>query len=345
MTETAKPFLDALNGKAHKYPPVWLMRQAGRYLPEYREVRAEAGSFLNLCYNPEKATEVTLQPIRRYGFDAAILFSDILVVPDALGQKVEFVEGEGPKLEPVRNAAEAAKLSENWMHQRLEPVYEAVGRIRGALPHDVALIGFAGAPWTVATYMVEGGSSKDFAHTKKFAYSDPDGFQDMINLVADSTADYLATQVESGAETVQIFDSWAGVLPDDQFRRWIIEPTKRLVARFRAQHPDIPVIGFPRGAGLMYPEYIETTGVTAVGLDTTMPLEWARDNLQTRCPVQGNLDPQILLTGGATLDAAVDRIVETLGQGAFVFNLGHGIVKETPPENVERLMNRLRGRT
>ena len=344
MAETKK-LLRALAGETLDTPPIWMMRQAGRYLPEYRATRAQAGDFLSLCYNSELAAEVTLQPIRRYGFDAAILFSDILVVPDALGQKVEFVEGEGPKLEPVRNGAEAAKLSGNWMHQRLEPVYEAVGRIRGALPHDVALIGFAGAPWTVATYMVEGGSSKDFAHIKSFAYGDPEGFQEMINLVADNTADYLAAQVESGAETVQIFDSWAGVLPDDQFRRWIIEPTKRLVARFRASHPDVPVIGFPRGAGLMYPEYIEATGVTAVGLDTTMPLAWARDNLQTRCPVQGNLDPQILLAGGDALDAAVDRIVETLGEGAFVFNLGHGIVKETPPENVERLMNRLRGRT
>lgn len=344
MTKTEKPFLAALKGQTQTRPPVWLMRQAGRYLPEYMKVRSSVSGFLELCYTPELACEVTLQPIRRYGFDAAIMFSDILVLPDALGQEVSFVQGEGPKLEPVRSVTELQKLSTNWIHQRLEPVYEAITLMKQGLPDQTALIGFAGAPWTVATYMVEGGSSKDFALTKGWAFQDPDGFQGVIDLLVEGTADYLSMQVEQGVEAVQLFDSWAGVLPEDAFDRWVIEPTKRIVEKFKAKHPDVPFIGFPRGAGIQYPRYVELTGVDAVGLDTTVPTKWAAENLQTKLPVQGNLDPQVLLAGGEQLDLAVHRIIENLGNGPFIFNLGHGIIKETPVEHVERLMDLVRGR-
>ena len=344
MSVINKPFLDALTGKVQSRPPIWLMRQAGRYLPEYREIRANAGGFLNLCYNPKLACEVTMQPIRRYGFDAAILFSDILVVPDALGQKVEFLEGEGPKLEALQSPSDIAKLSDQWLHSRLEPVYETLSLIKASLPSETALIGFAGAPWTIATYMIEGGSSKDFAKTKLWSFKDPDSFEELLNLIADSTADYLIAQVEAGAEAVQIFDSWASVLPEAYFDRWIIAANKRLIHKFKMKCPNTPVIGFPRGAGLKYIDYIDETGVDAVGLDTTLPLGWARDNLQNKVCVQGNLDPQLLLAGGTAMDEAVDYILETLKDGPFIFNLGHGIIKETPPEHVSRLMDRVRGR-
>lgn len=344
MTDIEKPFLAALQGKKHSHPPIWLMRQAGRYLEEYRAIRAKVGGFLELCYTPELAIEVTMQPIRRFGFDAAILFSDILVLPDALGQEVTFVEGEGPKLEPVRSMADIQKLSTNWVFQRLEPVYETVAGLSQNLPKNTALIGFAGAPWTVATYMVEGGSSRDFAQVKGFAFEKPDEFQVLIDLIVEGTAEYLCSQIENGAEAIQIFDSWAGVLPEDAFDRWVIAPTKSLVAKVRAKHPATPIIGFPRGAGLNYVDYVRETAVTAVGLDTTVPTKWAADTLQTRLPVQGNLDPQILLAGGDILDSSVKRILENLSGGPFIFNLGHGIIKETPVEHVERLMDLVRGR-
>lgn len=344
MTDQTKPFLAALQGKTHKHPPIWLMRQAGRYLEEYRAIRADVSGFLELCYTPELAIEVTMQPIRRFGFDAAILFSDILVLPDALGQNVTFVQGEGPKLEPVRSMADIQKLSANWIFQRLEPVYETVSGLSETLPKNTALIGFAGAPWTVATYMVEGGSSKDFATVKGWAFEKPDEFQVLIDLIVEGTAEYLSSQIENGAEAIQIFDSWAGVLPEDAFDRWVIAPTKKLISLIRAKHPETPIIGFPRGAGLHYPDYVRETGVTAVGLDTTMPTKWAADNLQNHLPVQGNLDPQVLLAGGKTLDDSVHRILENLSNGPFIFNLGHGIIKETPVSHVERLMDLVRGR-
>lgn len=344
MTDSNKPFLAALQGETHNHPPIWLMRQAGRYLEEYRAIRSKVSGFLELCYTPELAIEVTMQPLRRFGFDAAILFSDILVLPDALGQEVTFVQGEGPKLEPVRSLADIQKLSTNWIYQRLEPVYETVAGLSQTLPKNTALIGFAGAPWTVATYMVEGGSSKDFATVKGFAFEKPEEFQVLIDLIVEGTAEYLSSQIENGAEAIQIFDSWAGVLPEDAFDRWVIAPTKRLIALVREKHPDTPIIGFPKGAGLRYPDYVRETGVTAVGLDTTMPTKWAADNLQTKLPVQGNLDPQVLLAGGQILDDSVNRILENLSNGPFVFNLGHGIIKETPVEHVERLMDLVRGR-
>lgn len=325
------------------HPPIWLMRQAGRYLPEYRKVRAEAGSFLDLCYNPKLAVEVTLQPIRRFGFDAAILFSDILVVPHGLGQDVWFVENEGPKLAPIRDVAGLKALRLSGMSARLAPVYQAVSDLAAALPREVTLIGFSGAPWTVATYMVEGGSSRDFARIKGWGFADPAGFGSLMDLLTEAIAQHLCAQIEAGAQVVQLFDSWAGVLPDTAFRRWIIEPTRKVVALVRKRYPDIPIIGFPRGAGLYYPEYAAETGVTAVSLDTTVPTGWAADSLQGMLPVQGNLDPMLLLQGGQAMVDGVAHVLKDLGSGPFVFNLGHGIIKETPPEHVEHLVRLVRG--
>ncbi len=337
-----KKLLRALQGETMASPPIWLMRQAGRYLPEYREVRAKAGSFLDLCYTPKFATEVTLQPIRRYGFDAAILFSDILVVPHGLGQDVWFVENEGPKLSPIRTVDGLAALDPERMIERLAPVYLTVESVATSLPKETALIGFAGAPWTVACYMVEGAGSRDFATVKTFAYRDPEGFAALIEILVEATAKHLCEQIRAGADVVQIFDSWAGVLPDGAFRRWVVEPTKALVSRIRETFPDTPIIGFPRGAGILYTEYAARTGVTAVSLDTTVPAVWAAEQLQSRMPVQGNLDPSVLLAGGICLDDGIGEILETLGSRPFVFNLGHGIIKETPPEHVAALVSRVR---
>ncbi|HZH28650.1 MAG TPA: uroporphyrinogen decarboxylase [Azospirillaceae bacterium] len=338
----SKPFLRALAGETVGPVPFWLMRQAGRYLPEYREVRARAGGFLDLCYTPDLAAEVTLQPLRRYGMDAAIIFSDILVVPHGLGQKVWFAEGEGPRLEPVRDAAGLGRLSRADLPGRLAPVYEAVRRVKAQLPDGTALIGFAGAPWTVACYMVEGAGSKEYRDVKGWAYGDPDGFQALIDLLVDATVDHLSLQVEAGAEALQLFDSWAGVLPETAFRRWVVRPTAKIAAALRARHPDVPLIGFPRAAGHHYETYADEAGVTALGLDTTVPVEWAAQRLQTRLPVQGNLDPVMLAVGGAAMEAEVVRILEALGRGPFVFNLGHGILQHTPPQNVAHLARILR---
>lgn len=318
------------------------MRQAGRYLPEYRDIRQRAGDFLTLCYNPQLAAEVTLQPIRRFGMDGAILFSDILVIPDALGAEVSFREGDGPRVSLVRDASDIAQLSIGGLHRHLAPVYETVERVAAALPKDVALIGFAGAPWTVATYMVEGRSSKDFMYSKLWALTDPDGFQPLIDLLVEATADYLIEQVKHGAELVQIFDSWAGALPESGFERWCIAPTREIVARLKACCPDIPIIGFPRGAGAMLGHYAEATGVDAVSLDSSMPPRWAANELQPRLAVQGNLDPILLLGGGSAMVAEIHAILAALGGGPFVFNLGHGVVPKTPPENVSLLVETVR---
>ncbi len=338
----AKPFLQSLKGNAAIPPPCWLMRQAGRYLPEYRSVRAQANGFLDLCYSPEKATEVTLQPLRRYGFDAAILFSDILVVPDALGQAVRFQEGEGPKLSPIRNAAQLDALTLDGFQDRLRPVFETVSRLKTAIPTATALIGFAGAPWTVATYMVEGSGSKDFLETKAMAYGRPALFQRLIDLLVSATGDYLIAQIDHGAEAIQLFDSWAGTLPEDEFAKWVIAPTRRLVERIKTERPGIPVIGFPRGAGALYQAFVEQTGVDAVSLDTGIPLGWAVEVLQPKVTLQGNLDPVMVVTGGPALDAAVDRILSICAKGPFIFNLGHGILQTTPPDHVARLVERVR---
>ncbi len=336
-----KPFLHALKGDTADRPPFWLMRQAGRYLPEYRKVRARAGSFLDLCYTPKLAAEVTLQPLRRYGMDAAILFSDILVVPHALGQELAYVEGEGPKLAPIRTSADLKRLTTGRLHEVLGPVYETVRLVRAELPEEAALIGFAGAPWTVATYMVEGGGSKDFGHVKRFAYGDPGGFGELIRLLVEATTDYLSRQIEAGAEAIQLFDTWAGALPEDAFRRWVMEPTRAIVEAVRKKHPGIPVIGFPRGAGSLYEAYAETAGVDALGLDTAVTLDEAQ-RLQKRVTVQGNLDPALLLVGGEALERAVHDRLAALGAGPYVFNLGHGVMQATPPEHVGALAEMIR---
>jgi uroporphyrinogen decarboxylase len=334
--------LRSLAGEIAARPPLWLMRQAGRYLPEYRAVRAQVANFLDLCYPPDLAVEVTLQPIRRYALDAAIIFSDILVVPDALGQPVAFREGEGPVLEPIRSAADVARLRPEGIHDRLAPVYETVRRLSRALPSEVALIGFAGAPWTVATYMVEGGTSRGFHKIRLWAYRDPNGFAKLIDCLVEATIAYLSAQVAAGVEIVQLFDSWAGVLPEPGFRRWVVEPTRRIVDALHRQYPALPIIGFPRGAGLLYPSYFAASGVTAVGLDTTVPLGVARDLIQKFGPVQGNLDPLLVVAGGEAMAAATREIVAELAKGPFIFNLGHGIVPETPPEHVEQLVALIR---
>jgi uroporphyrinogen decarboxylase len=336
-----KKLLRVLAGESASPPPVWLMRQAGRYLPEYRATRAKAKTFLDLCFTPELACEVTLQPIRRYGFDAAILFSDILVIPYALGQRVWFVEGEGPKLEPIRTAVGLARLDRTRVLGALSCVFETVRRLRRELPAETALIGFAGGPWTVATYMVEGTSGHDFAAAKEFAYRDEAAFARLSDLIVEATVDYLAAQADAGAEALQLFDSWAGVLSEPAFRRWVIAPTRAIVEALRRHCPDVPIIGFPRGAGMLYADYVRETGVDAVSLDTAVPMSLAAA-LQERGAVQGNLDPRLLVLGGAAMRREAEAILRDLGAGPFVFNLGHGIVPETPPENVAELVRLVR---
>ncbi|HZK90386.1 MAG TPA: uroporphyrinogen decarboxylase [Stellaceae bacterium] len=328
----AKPLLRTLAGETLEQPPWWLMRQAGRYLPEYRELRAKAGDFIALCLTPELAAEATLQPVRRFGMDAAILFSDILLVPRALGQRLSF-ENNGPKLEPVSDITQLTATDLDM----LAPVGEAARRVRAELPEATALIGFAGAPWTVATYMVEGGSSRDFNRVKNWAYRDPPGFAALIERITAATLDFLVLQIEAGAHAVQLFDSWAGALSAGGFERWVIGPTKYLVAALKARFPQVPVIGFPRGAGLLYQRYVEETGIAAVGLDTAVPLGFAREKLQPNLAVQGNLDPVLLVVGGAEMRRAVREMRTALGGGPYVFNLGHGILPETPPEHVAEL--------
>lgn len=338
----AKPFLRSLAGEVAARPPFWLMRQAGRYLPEYRELRRSAGSFLELCFTPRRAAEATMQPIRRFGMDAAILFSDILTVPYALGRAVDFREGEGPVLEPLRARGEAEALSCDDVVGRLAPVYETIERVVTVLPPETALIGFAGGPWTVATYMVEGGTSRDFAAVKRFAYGDPDGFSVLIDRLTEATIAHLSAQIGGGVDAVQLFESWAGILDAASFRRFVIAPTQRIVATLKKHHPGVPVIGFPRGAGLMYRAYITETGVSAIGLDSTVPCSVAQRTLQTLVPVQGNLDPILLLIGGAPMERAIGEIVAALAGGPFVFNLGHGVLPDTPVANVARLAEILR---
>jgi uroporphyrinogen decarboxylase len=329
---SAKPLLRALSGERLGRPPWWLMRQAGRYLPEYRALRAKAGDFITLCLTPEFAAEATLQPIRRFGMDGAILFSDILLIPRALGQRLSY-ENDGPKLEPVSELA----VLKNLNLEMLAPVGEAASRVRASLPEEKALIGFAGAPWTVATYMVEGGTSRDFHRVKAWSYRDPEGFAALIDRITEATTDFLALQIEAGVEAVQLFDSWASALSPHGFARWVIAPTRAIVAKLKARFPTTPIIGFPRGAGLLYARYAAETGVDAVGLDTGVPLAFARDKLQPRFAVQGNLDPILLLVGGAELHRTVREMRAALSGGPYVFNLGHGILPGTPPEHVAEL--------
>jgi uroporphyrinogen decarboxylase len=330
--------LGALAGKASAPPPIWLMRQAGRYLPEYRAVRERAGGFLDLCYTPALAAEVTLQPIRRFRLDAAIVFSDILVVPDALGQRVAFLEGEGPRLDPIRSAADLARLDAGQTSTKFALVYETVARVRQDLPPEVALIGFCGAPWTVATYMVGGAGTPDQADARAWAYRDRAGFQRLIDLLTDASIAYLDGQVRAGADTVQIFDSWAGSLPEDEFERWVVAPTGRIVTELRARHPSVPIIGFPRGAGANAGRYVEATGVQGLGCDTSVPLVEMRALASRGVAVQGNLDPLLLVAGGTALEARVRDILSAMQGAPFIFNLGHGIVPQTPPEHVACLV-------
>jgi len=336
-----RKLLRELNGKAVFPPPVWMMRQAGRYLPEYRETRKKAGSFLDLCYNPEFAVEVTLQPIRRFGFDASILFSDILVVPHALGRDLRFEEGAGPLMTPIE-AKDIDALDASRFHEHLQPVYETVGRLRRELPQETALIGFCGAPWTVATYMIAGRGTPDQAAARLFGYRHPDAFSRLLDTIAAVSAEYLIRQIDEGADAVQIFDSWAGVLDEESFERWCIRPVAKIVNRVRKKHPNVPIIGFPRGAGGLYGDYRRATGVTALGLDWTVALDQARQ-LQAEGPVQGNLDPVRLVAGGKALSDGVEAILSGLGNGPLIFNLGHGITPETPIENVEAMIRQVRG--
>ena len=338
----APPLLRVLRGERLDPAPLWLMRQAGRYLPEYRALRAEKGGFLDLCHDSEAAAEVTLQPIRRFGFDGAILFSDILVIPHALGQHLWFESGEGPRLSPPLHETDFATLDAE--PGRLAPVIGTVRRVRAALAPETTFLGFAGSPWTVATYMVAGAGSRDHAQARRMAYADPVRFGAIIEAIVAMTVDYLSAQIEAGVDAVQIFDSWAGSLSPAQFREWVIAPNAAIVAGLRARHPETPVIGFPKGAGAKLIDYVVGTGVDALGLDETIDPAWAARELPAGLPLQGNLDPLALIAGGATLDRAVDAILEALHGRPHIFNLGHGILPDTPIENVARLVDRVRSR-
>lgn len=341
-----KNLLEVFKGHKPDHVPLWFMRQAGRYLPEYRELRAKAGGFLEMAYNPDLASEITLQPIRRFGMDGAIIFSDILVIPHALGQHLEFVHGEGPKLNALRSAEDFKSLNFSAFERVLSPVYEALSKTRGMLDQEgyrgTTLIGFCGAPWTVACYMVEGSGSKDYRHVKTLAYSQPELFDTLLEILVEASAAYLIKQIEAGAEAVQIFDSWAGVLDAQSFKRFVIQPTKRIVDLVRDVHPNVPIVGFPRLAGHKYLRYVQETGVDVVGLDPTVETQWAARTLQPLVPVQGNLDPMCLLAGGDQLVMAAEQIYSDFKDGSFVFNLGHGIHKDTPVEHVEMLVNLIR---
>jgi uroporphyrinogen decarboxylase len=336
MSASPKPLLAVLSGGNPGIIPVWLMRQAGRYLPEYRALRTSKGGFLELVFDSDAAAEVTLQPIRRFGFDGAILFSDILIVPHALGQELRFDAGEGPRLSPP--LVDVALASLERVPARLQPVYRTVEKVTALLPEETTFLGFAGSPWTVATYMVAGQGSREQAEARRFAYADPQAFSVIVDAIADMTVDYLSGQVEAGVEAVQLFDSWAGSLAPDQFERWVIAPTAQIVTAFKARHPDVPVIGFPKGAGGKLGAYARETGIDAIGLDETVDPGWAAAELPRDLPVQGNLDPLALLSGGATLESAVERILSIFAGRPHIFNLGHGIIKETPIAHVEHLL-------
>lgn len=333
----SKHLLAALNGQTSARPPFWFMRQAGRYLSEYRALRQEAGGFLAMCLEPERAAEITLQPIRRYGMDGAILFSDILIIPMALGQGLRFAEGEGPILSDLPenlNFAGAATV--------YAPVIETVRRVKAQLPAETTFLGFAGSPWTVATYMIEGGSSRDFAKTKAFFFAQPDRFEALLNGVVTATVDYLSAQIDAGADAVQLFDSWAGALAPLDYERWVIEPNRQIVSALRARHPETPIIAFPRGSGFLYKRFTEIVRPNAIAIDTQVPPDWAAEVLQPLACVQGNLDPLALVAGGKSMLAAAEHICGHLGRGPFIFNLGHGIVPQTPTEHVAALCDFLR---
>ena len=335
-----KKLLNVLSGNQETVPPVWLMRQAGRYLPEYRALRAAKGGFLELAYDSDSATEITLQPIRRFGFDGAILFSDILVIPHALGQDLWFETGEGPRLAPALASNDFKKLVP--VPERLDPIFETVRKVRTGLPPETTFLGFAGSPWTVATYMVAGQGSKDQADARRMAYSDPAKFGALIDAIVTATVDYLSGQIVAGVDAVQLFDSWAGSLSPAQFEQWVITPNARIVASLKQRHPGTPIIGFPKGAGGKLADYAVRTGVDAIGIDETVDPVWANKVIPAGMPVQGNLDPLALIAGGVALESAVTRILNAFADRPHIFNLGHGILPDTPIEHVEKLLTLVR---
>ncbi len=341
MDHPTKPLLEVLRGGKTKTLPIWLMRQAGRYLPEYRALRADKGGFLDLVYDPDAAAEVTLQPIRRFGFDGAILFSDILIVPHALGQDLRFAAGEGPRLSPPLIDAALADLEAS--PSRFEAIFRTVDNVKGALPSATTFLGFAGSPWTVATYMVAGQGSREQAEARRLAYRDPAAFAAIIDAIAATTVDYLSGQIEAGVEAVQLFDSWAGSLAPLEFERWVIAPTARSVAALNSRHPSVPVIGSPKGAGGKLAAYARESEVDVIGLDETVDPRWAAHVLPPNLPVQGNLDPLALIAGGAALETAVRTIISAFEDRPHVFNLGHGILPDTPIAHVEQLLDLVRG--
>jgi uroporphyrinogen decarboxylase len=336
-----KPLLAVLRGERRDSPPMWLMRQAGRYLPEYRALRATKGGFLDLAYDPKAAAEVTLQPLKRFPFDGAILFSDILVVPHAIGMDLSFVAGEGPRLAPPMAKARIRDLEPQM--ERLDPIYETVRQVKAELSPATTFLGFAGSPWTVATYMIAGQGSRDQAEARQLAYSDPGKMAAMLDIVSSVTVDYLSRQIEAGVDAVQLFDSWAGSLAPDQFERHVIARTAWIVDQLKARHPDTPIIGFPKGAGGKLRAYAAETGVDAIGLDETVDPRWATRELPSGLPVQGNLDPLVLVAGGEPLRGAVERILDALGDRPHIFNLGHGIQQTTPIAHVEELVALVKG--
>lgn len=335
-----KKLLNVLKGNREEVPPIWLMRQAGRYLPEYRELRAQKGGFLELAYDSDSAAEITLQPIRRFGFDGAILFSDILVIPHAMGQDLWFETGEGPRLAP--RLAESRLDELEAVPVRLTPVFETVRKVRAQLPDTITFLGFAGSPWTVATYMVHGQGSKDQSEARRMAHAEPARFAGLIDAIITATVDYLAGQIEAGVDAVQLFDSWAGSLSPAQFEKWVIVPNAEIVRQLKARHPDTPIIGFPKGAGGKLAAYANETGVDALGLDETVDPVWADREVPQGMPVQGNLDPLALIAGGADLQASVERILSAFENRPHIFNLGHGILPDTAIENVETLLTLVR---
>jgi len=341
MTPISKPLLSVLKGAKTDTLPLWLMRQAGRYLPEYRALRAEKGGFLELVHDSAAAAEVTMQPIRRFGFDGAILFSDILVIPHALGQDLWFETGEGPRLAPKLVDISLSALQP--LPERLSPVIETVRQVKAALPPQTTFLGFAGSPWTVATYMVAGQGSREQAETRRFAYRDPKAFGEIITAIADLTVEYLSDQIEAGVDAVQLFDSWSGSLSPQQFEHWVIAPNVRIISKLKARHPHAVIIGFPKGAGGKLPAYAREVGADAIGLDETVDPNWAHQNLPKDLPVQGNLDPLALITGGEMLDQAITRIIDAFQGRPHIFNLGHGILPDTPIAHVEALVARIRG--
>ncbi len=338
----SKRLLRAFTDEPADRPPFWFLRQAGRYLPEYQRLRRESPNFLSFCYTPALCIEAAMQPLRRYRMDAAILFSDILVVPDALGRSVRFVEGQGPVLEPLRHADEIPVLDITRLDERLDPVYAAVSGLAKAIPGETGLIGFAGAPWTLALYMIEGQGGTAGERARAWAWREPESFGRLMSVLVDAIAHCLCRQIDHGAEVVQLFDSWAGLLAETQFRGLVIAPTAAIVSRLKAHAPEVPIIGFPRAAGILYQTYVRETGVDAVGLDAGVPAEWAASALKPGCTLQGNLDNLLAVAGGDALEAETQRILSILGPDRFIFNLGHGVLPDTPPEHIGRIAELVR---